>query len=122
MAKYYKKHEIKKGWNHVLSPDIRKLEISDLEKEVLQAIVKFPQLIFYKGNDSGLPKSLEPQLGYVPNKKDIGISIKNLCDLGYVQLLDKESDKAKRLLHFSVNEMNIRNDANPLTNELFPKL
>lgn len=113
MAKYYNRHEIKKGWNHVLSPNIRELEISDLEKEVLQAIVKFRQLIFYKGSDAGLPKSLEPQLGYVPTKDNIVECVKTLCKLGYVQSLGQTSEQRKRLVHFSVNEIKIKEDSTP---------
>jgi len=113
MANYYNRHEIKKGWNHVLSPKIRLLEISDLDKEVLQAIVKFKQLIFYKGSDSGLPKSLKPQLGYVPTKENIGLSMKTLRDLGYVQCVGGVEEKGKKTLQFSVNEIKIKEDAEP---------
>jgi hypothetical protein len=115
---------IQKGWNNVLSPNIKELEISDLDKEVLQAIVKFKQLLFFKGKNSGIPDTIGKQIGYIPSKEDLKQSMKTLQKLGYVQHLGQTvGEKGKVLIQFSVNEIKIKEDSlPPLSNELFPKL
>lgn len=113
MANYYNRHEIKKGWNHVLSPSIRLLEISDLEKECLQAIVKFKQVFIYKGGNKGLPAALKPQLGYTPTNSQLVESFRQLAIRGYCQILDKEVEGNKTTIYFQPNEIKIKEDAEP---------
>ena len=110
---FYNKHDIKKGWNHVLSPKIRLLEISDLEKECLQAIVKFKQVFIYKGGGKGLPAALRPQLGFTPSNEQLVQSFKVLQSKGYCQILDKDVEGNKTTIHFQPNEMKIKEDAEP---------
>ncbi len=110
--KFYNRHEIKKGWNHKLSPVIRELEISDLDKECLQAICKFGKVFIYKGRNNGLPASLEPQLGYRPKNEEIIQSFKTLESKGYVRCLGIDLEGKKQIVNFSYNEFEIKKDAN----------
>lgn len=127
MAEKYNKNgnDMKKGWNHALSPMIRKLPISDLEKECLQGICMFGKLIFWKGKSlAGFPKSLKAQLGYVPSKEDIMTSLKELGNTGYAKFMDGDTDNRGQVtMHFSPDKFKIKKDGgldSGNMSELFP--
>ena len=109
--KFYRKHEIKRGWNHKLAPKVRALNLDPLTQECLQALCKWGKVFLYKGTKRGLPSSLKPQLGYAPTNEDIIISLKELQRLGYANFMGGEKDGTKRELRYAVDEMKINRDA-----------
>ena len=101
---FYKKHDIMKGWNHPLASKVRQLDLDRCTQETLQAICMWRQVFLYKGKTSGLPQSLEPQLGFRPSLIDVTHSIQLLRNLKYVTLIDIEKEGTKRILKFDINK------------------
>ena len=107
----YNKHEIQKGWNHKLAPKVRELGLSPLTTECLQGICMWRKLVIYKGQKTGFRKSLEPQLGYIPEASDIKASLIEIETKGYARCMGIDYDKAKRTIHWQIDEMKIKRDA-----------
>lgn len=93
---HYNKHEIKKGWNYPLYNTVQELDLDSIAKECLHGIMKHGTIYLYKRNNYGFTKSLEPQLGFTPNKEQIKQALGVLRAKGYIEREFQKSVKKNR--------------------------
>lgn len=110
---FYKKHDIKKGWNHPLASKVRDLGLDNVTTEILQAVCMWKQVYLYKGSHKGLPESLKPQLGRVPTREEVIECLVTLEKLKYITRLGIESEGRRRIIKYDVNKHVIDNALQP---------
>jgi len=111
--KHYNKHEIKKGWNYPLYRTVQELDLDSIAKECLHGIMKHGTIYLYK-NNHGFPKSLEPQLGFTPNKVQIKQALATLRSKGYIEReFTKVEQKNRTEYTFVPNIYKIKGEPEP---------